>query len=159
MNRMPIIKRKMRRGFSLMEIILALLVVSIGIVAVIGLLGTSLDGSAKAHDDLDVVSFSDLVLNYCHSVTDWNDISTNGTMLVPGYDGSTNALPIGSLAQFKVQDFNFENHHQHLYTVSYILDIAEFRNTKEITLRVWPGLSTNGSERIFYTEIYNWGKK
>ena len=137
---------------------LALLVVSIGIVAMIGLLGSSLDSSAKAHDDLNIVSFADMVFNYCHSVTNWNEISTHGSITVPDYDAVKTPIHIGQLAQFECQVPNVADNLRSTYTVSYILDIEVFGNSKELSLRIWPGLSTNGTERIFYTEIYNWVK-
>lgn len=147
--------KRFKKGFSMMEILLALLVVSIGVVAMIGLLSSSLDGSAKAHDDLHVVSFADMVFNYCHSATNWDDIATEGTIRLPDYSGVDQTITIGSVARFDCEVPNNEGVITKIYTLSYLLNIEKFSHTKELSLRIWPGFSTNATERIFYTEIYN----
>lgn len=145
----------MKRGFTLIEIMLALLVVTVGIVAVTGLLGTSLDSSAKSHDDLNAVSFSDMVFNYLHSSTNWGNIPPDGSWVVPDFNGNDLDLQSG---QFTYQVPGPENPSQE-YTVSYAL-FAQDRggDIKELTLQVWPGYGTAGEPRHFYTEIYRWGK-
>ena len=147
-----------KRGFTLIEIMLALLVITIGIVAVTGLLGTSLDSSAKSHDDLNVVSFADMVFNYLHSVTNFAEIPTAGTVQIPDYAEGMADISIGTLSEFTCQVPTPGGLSQE-YTVSYAFD-AQVRgnDVKEFTLRVWPGYGTNGNPRIFYTEIYNWVK-
>jgi prepilin-type N-terminal cleavage/methylation domain-containing protein len=145
------------QGFTLIEIMLALLVVTIGIVATIGLLGTSLDTSAKSHDDLNIVSFADMVFNYCHSETNWNSIPSSGNLTVPDYDLGTEPLQIGSLAQFTSQVPGSGNTPK-TYTVSYLLKIQPIGNTKQLTLQVWSGPGTNNRPRTFYTELYNRAK-
>lgn len=147
----------LQQGFSLLEIMIALLVVSVGVVAIIGLLSTSLDSSAKAHDDLNAVSFADMVFNYCHA-SDWSDIPTSEKILIPDYSSNTNKLVIGKVTPFESSAPNVTGTIQNIYSLTYHLHIAEYDNTKELTLQIWPGLSTNGSKRIFYTEIYNWSK-
>jgi prepilin-type N-terminal cleavage/methylation domain-containing protein len=143
-----------RNGFTLIEIMIALLVITVGIVAMTGLLGTSLDTSAKSHDDLHAVSFADMVFNYCHSVTNWDAIPTRGSLDLPDYDGGTTELQLDSLAQFTCSIPP-----QEVYTVSYLLGIQQPTGSiKELTLQVWPGHGTNGTARTFYTEIYNWVK-
>ncbi len=143
----------MKRGFTLIEIMLALLVVSIGIVAVSGLLGSSLDTSAKSHDDLHVVSFADMVLNYYHSSTNWNEIPPDGPWTVPGYDGTPVDLA-SSLYTCRVLNSDAD-----IYTVSFeLIAEAPADNIKVLTLRVWPGYGTNSTPRMFHTEIYNWKK-
>ncbi|VGO23038.1 type II secretion system protein [Pontiella sulfatireligans] len=139
-----------KRGFTLIEIMLALLVITVGIVAASGLLGTSLDSAAKSHDDLNIVSFSDMVLNYCHAVTNWSELPPDGTLAVPDYDGGTFNLQQGSLERFECP----------AYTVSYKLEAQTHGpSIKALTLQLWPGYTSNGTARVFYTEIYNWADK
>ncbi len=140
----------MKRGFTLIEIMLALLVVTVGIVAMVGLLSNSLDSSAKSHDDLHAVAFADLVLNYFHSVTNWSEIPPAGPWTVPGYEGGTVNLNDG---RFTGQSGEGE------YTLTYAFTAASpSPSLKELTLKVWPGFGTNGLPRTFHTEIYNWAK-
>lgn len=155
------VTRKRKAGFTLIEIMLALLVVAIGIVAMTGLLGTSLDTSAKSHDDLNIVSFADMVFNYYHSVTNWSEIPPDGPLAVPDYDGGTFNLQLDSLDQFNCQAAGFGGQSPDRYTVTYMLNTQmRGQNIKELTLQVWPGYATNGTPRTFYTEIYDWvGKK
>jgi prepilin-type N-terminal cleavage/methylation domain-containing protein len=155
-KRFPSIEKS---GFTLIEIMLALLVITIGIVAVTGLLSSSLDTSAKTHDDVNMVSFADLVFNYCHSSTNWNEIPPDGSLTIPGYDESTLALQLDELAQFTSAVPSLGSAAQQTYTVSYVLHADQPANdTKRLALKVWPGHTTNGLPRIFYTEIYNWTK-
>ncbi|MDH3982388.1 MAG: prepilin-type N-terminal cleavage/methylation domain-containing protein [Kiritimatiellaceae bacterium] len=158
MNRYPTIG-KLNKGFSLIEIMLALLVVSIGFIAILGLLGTTLDSSGKARNDLNTVSFADMVFNYCHSVTNQDAIPVSGTLSVPSYDGSDTAISIGTLSQFTCQIPVAANTVKEVYTVSYQLNIIEDENVKTLSLNIWPGWSTKDSPRRFYTELYNWADK
>ena len=76
----------MRAGFSLIEVALALLVVSIGLVAAVGMLPGSLDNSKRASDDTQAALFADYVLNSLRTlasatnvaVTRWGDINSSG---------------------------------------------------------------------------------
>jgi prepilin-type N-terminal cleavage/methylation domain-containing protein len=149
---------KKKCGFTLIEIMLALLVITIGVVAMTGLLGKSLDTSAKSHTDIDVVSFADLVFNYSHSLTNFSAIPTAGTFTIPGYNEDLVDIQVGTLSQFTCQVTGYGSTPHEAYTVSYRLDIAAAGNIKELTLQVWPGFNTNGQPRRFYTEIYNWAK-
>lgn len=150
---------KKTTGFTLIEIMLALLVVAIGIVAMTGLLGTALDTSEKSHDDLDAISFADMVFNYYHSTTNWNGIPPDGEWTVPDYNGGTVDLRTGQPFTCKIQGFVATNLEEP-YTVSYILHATQPEpDIKALTLQVWPGYATNGTPRTFYTEIYNWVDK
>jgi|GEM_PF-5339376 len=151
-----------RRGFTLIEIMLALLVITIGAVAVIGLLGTSLDTSAKSHDDLNIVGFSDLVLNHCHAV-EFGSLPTSGNLNITNYAGEAVALQIGALSAqpFENRVSDADGTIQSRFAVTYQLDIIQTENPdiKTVTLQVYPGYSTNDNPRTFYTEIYNWTDK
>ena len=149
-----------KRGFTLIEIMLALLVITVGVVAVIGLLSTTLDSSAKSHDDLNVVSFADMVFNHCHS-TNWNSISSSGTLSIPDYDEGTVSLHLGTIDSFTSYSLGTATISKEQYTLSYQLDVitsTQYPNTKELTLQIWTGFNASTRPRIFYTEIYSWAK-
>ena len=150
-------------GFSLIEIILALLVVAVGITAMLGLLGSTLDSSSKSRGDIHVVSFADMVLNFCHSQTEWNTIQTKGYLSLPDYFGNTTQLSLNSVSQFTLTaPGNDDSEPQDIYTVTYDLNIEQDNqssNVKSVHLKVWSGFSTNSLPRLFYTEIYNWADK
>lgn len=145
-------------GFTLIEIMLALLVITVGVVASIGLLSSTLDTSTKSHDDLNMVSFADMVFNYCQSITNFNAIPSTGTLQVPGYDQRMAYLPIGSKDRYACMVPGFEGASREAYVVSYRLDVLSEGDVKALTLKVWPGYETGSPPRIFYTEIYNWNK-
>ncbi|MEE9368109.1 MAG: prepilin-type N-terminal cleavage/methylation domain-containing protein [Pontiella sp.] len=149
--KIPMLGKSYKRGFTLIEIMLALLVVTIGIVAITGLLGTSLDSSAKSHDDLNIVSFSDMVLNYYHASTNWSEVPPDGSWTVKDYEENPLDLTSGQFTS----GIGKNGH-----TVSFQLTAAnQDSNVKELTLKVWPGYNTNGTSRTFYTEIYNWANQ
>ncbi|VGO12074.1 hypothetical protein PDESU_00624 [Pontiella desulfatans] len=147
-------------GFTLIEILLALLVITIGVVAITGVLGSSLDATAKTHSDLDAVCFADLVLNYCQAA-DFDAIPTSGSLSLPDHEQSDVSLSLGAVAQFPGRlprsTITFGGQAQE-YTVTYRLDIVADGNVKAVTLQVWPGFSANGTSRTFYTELYNWDR-
>lgn len=148
---------KARGGFTLLEIVLSLLVVSVGVVASIGLLSTSLGTAARAHEDLDVVSFADLVFNYAHAVTNRNELPISGSLRIPDYNEGTAELPLNSLNRFTCMAPGSDGPAER-YTVTYRLAIspAPFsERIRQLTLDVWPGYSTNGPPRRFYTEVYD----
>jgi len=150
------------KGFTLIEIMLALLVVSVGVVAIIGLLGSALDASSKAHDDLVVVSFADMVLNYCHAEP-FENIATAGSQAMPDQEGVVQQIAIGSRSLFQgfLPRWGFsQGSPAQEYAVTYELEtVAISANVKALTLKVWPGRDTSGEPRVFYTELYNWNKK
>ena len=150
-----------KTGFSLVEIILSLLVVSIGIVAMLGLLGSTLDSSGRTRADLHAVSFADMVINYCSSSDDWDEISTSGFLTLPDYTGAMTALAIGSAAQFQCFQPGSGTNNTETFTVTYLLHVTETApgQTKQLSLSVWPGFTTNGPPRVFFSEIYNWTDK
>ena len=147
-----------KSGFTLIEIILALLVITIGVVAVTGLLGSTLDSSARSHSDLDVVSFADMVFNELHSRAGFDEIPTSGSFSIPDYAGGNSSLQIGSVAQFTCQVPGTGTPLHDSYTVSYQLDAVQEGNIIKSTLQVWPGYDATGQPRRFHTEIYNWNK-
>ena len=80
-------KKHSRRGFSLVEVALALLIVSVGLLATVGMLPGGLDNSRKASDDTQQALFADYVLNTLRALAantnyPWASFST-GTPATP----------------------------------------------------------------------------
>ncbi|MDF7800475.1 prepilin-type N-terminal cleavage/methylation domain-containing protein [Pontiellaceae bacterium B1224] len=152
----PIFGKKQKPGFTLIEILLALLVVTIGVVTMAGLLGSSLDAGDKASKDLHVVSFADMVLNHCHA-EDWENLMP-GTLTLKDYAGNSTTLTTGTTDHFSSEAVGKDGRSIERFTVSYQLNIQKSGRVKTVTLRVWPGYDINGTPRIFHTEIYDWKK-
>lgn len=155
-QRLPILGKKQKPGFTLIEILLALLVITIGVVTMAGLLGSSIDAGTKASDDVNIVSFSDMVLNHCHAAA-W-DTLTPGTLTLKDYAGNPTTLTTGTTDHFSSEAIGKDGRSSERFTVSYQLDIQVNGHVKTVTLRVWPGYDITGTPRIFHTEIYNWKK-
>jgi prepilin-type N-terminal cleavage/methylation domain-containing protein len=144
-----------RNGFTLLEIMLALLVIAVGVVAVIGLLSTSLDTAARSHEDLSVVSFADMVLDYA-CAADFNEVQESG-FTIPDYEGENVSLNTGEIDRFECYAPGFSGNSEERYVVTYRLDIVdESPNVKSLSLKVWPGPGSVGEPRRFFTRIYNW---
>lgn len=148
-----------KTGFTLMEILLALLVISIGVVSIIGLLVSTLDTNHRTRDDLHIVSFADLVLNHLHSA-DWTALSAlPGSFSLPDYDGTTVDIETGSTTRFTSFSEGRDGTAAERFTVTYQLELARDRNSITAELKVWPGYTAEGNPRLFQTRIYNWRNK
>lgn len=152
----PTIGKKLKTGFSLIEILLALLVITLGVVTMAGLLGRSIESGTRASNDLHIVSFADMVLNQCHA-EGWDHV-TPGSLTLKDYAGNTVSLSTGAAARFSSEAVGKDGRTSECFTVSYRLSIQESGRVKRITLHVWPGYTMTGTPRIFHTEIYDWKK-
>lgn len=153
---LPTRGKKQPSGFTLIEILLALLVITLGVVTMAGLLGSSIDAGSKASDDLHIVSFADMVLNHCHA-DEWANL-TPGALTLQDYAGNSATLTTDSIDHFSSEAIGKDGRSNERFTVSYQLSIQTAGNVKTVTLRVWPGYNVSGTPRIFHTEIYNWKK-
>ncbi|MDZ8117872.1 type IV pilus modification PilV family protein [Pontiella agarivorans] len=148
-----------KSGFTLMEILLALLVISIGVVSIIGLLVSTLDTNHRTRDDLNTVSFSDLVLNHLHA-KNWKALNAlPGSFSLLDYDGTAVDIETGRIARFTSFAEGRDGNAAERFTVTYKLDLAQDRNSITAELQVWPGYTAEGNPRIFQTRIYNWRKE
>ena len=145
-----------KRGFTLMEILLALLIISIGMVSITGLLTSTLGAGSKARDDLQMVSFADMVLNQLHAET-WETV-TAGSITVTDYGGNPLTIAPGIQARHTVRARGKDDQQRDRFTVTYRLDFTADTDRIEAVLRVWPGYSDAGPPTLFQTEIYNWRK-
>lgn len=95
-------KRRLRAGFTLMEVNIALLVMAVGLVGLLSLFPVGLRQGDTATSDTTESAFADLVLNGMHAnaqmVTNWNDwlTLTDGNLLILGSPTATapNVQPI-----------------------------------------------------------------
>jgi prepilin-type N-terminal cleavage/methylation domain-containing protein len=157
-----------RNGFTLVEIALALLVVSLGMLAIFGLFPSGLDASRRAVDDTYAAFFADEVFNGFKAqiaVTPWDELDninvrarsthmwglTQGQEVVPnsGWQVATyrpNDLPGGEI-EFAVR-YNFQ--------VGYLATPEGARPRAYGVLQVVSGefAATNNAIR-FYTEFLN----
>lgn len=148
----------MKQGFTLMEILIALLVVSIGIISIIGVLVSSLETNNRTRDDMNIVSFADLVLNHLHAEENWNHIPTSGSFSLVDYNETEVSITIGTPSHFTAHAIGKDGNSLEHFNVTYLLDLHRNVNTIIAELQIWPGYSTNENPRFFQTEIYNWRK-
>ena len=145
-----------KTGFTLMEILLALLIISIGIVSIIGLLTSTLGAGSKARDDIHIVSFADMVLNQLHT-KEWTTLSA-GSIAITDYDEQTLTITPGTQSQYTLRIRGKDGQSQDRFTVTYQLDLGGGNDFIEATLLIWPGHQATGEPKVFQTEIYNWSK-
>lgn len=149
-----------KKGFTLIEISLAILIISVGVLSVIGLTGAALDTSKRMNDDLNAISFSDMVFGYFNSLTNWNEIPPDVSFPVdiPDYDGGTYRLESSGQFENIVAPRFAGNADITTYTVTYRIQAEEpvSGELKTLDIDVWPGYSEEGRPRKFHTEFYNW---
>lgn len=143
------------RGFTLIEIMLALLVITVGIVSIIGVLSSSIDTSAKSRQDIQIVTFADLVLNYGHAAG-YEAIPATGGLTLIDEEGDRVTLPYDTVSTYTASLPGTGTEPQE-FTLSYRLRVSAKDDTKALYLEVWPGPNTEAADpQHFYTEIFNW---
>jgi hypothetical protein len=163
---------KKNTGFSLVEVALAMLVASVGILAVMGLFASSLDTNALATADTQGALFGDYVLNSVRTIASNTNMSWSA--IAPGLQ-----IPVPFAAQWsnpqKIKavsgPVSIQQQNQPIYFVSQGSGISSFgfvcslqvwplgSNMKAVQFLVCPVRGTNGipdlnSLSSFYTEIY-----
>lgn len=146
----------MSRGFTLIEVLLALLIVTTGIVTLSGLLSSSLDSDARSRNDLQAVAFADLVLNHLHAAESWEAIPTTGVWSVPNYNGDPTLVTLGTKSLFTAVANGRDGASRERFSSLYLLDINPEGRIKTVTLRIWPERRTRGKPRVYTTSIYDW---
>lgn len=159
--------RRRKRGYSLVEVSLALLVVAIGLLTTFALFPDGLDLSRKSVDATEAAAFADFVLNSLGGMAsstnaaDWSSF-TNNQIKLPltlMLYGATNLPPIqpyiypkgNSTPQvyywmpdyYGETDWSVERYSVTKFT--YLLDIGQITNryARYARLEVWPGDVSN----------------
>lgn len=162
------IRPSKKSGFSLIEVALALLVVSIGLVATVGMLPGGLENSKKASDDTQSALFADYVLNSLRAlssvsnaaVTRWSDIGdTKPKIPIAAPDmwdqGTTLTINPGT----GKQNISFRpaaNKDIEELAFAYDLVIQDLNaTTKRATLNIWiPSKLNTNSPQTYYADLY-----
>ena len=145
-------------GFSLVEIVLAILVLSIGVLVVIGLFPSGLQQSKKSIDETRAAMFAEQVLNSVKAKAadlSWDDID-NMEIIVPTKQFWEDAESLTITAGSDIQTYSFSNKVTETFAVKFMLEFTDVSPTiKGVKLQVVNGehMSLENGE-LFYTEIY-----
>lgn len=173
-----------RAGFVLLvEVALAIFVLSIGVVAGVALIGSAIDSAAMANADAQTGMFADGVLNGLRALSQesaatngweafWVDFA-NGNISVPvaAEQMWTNAPPVraGSLERIAFTNWpsrtgagvSVRSHAlRYRLDTRLVTDVWGSTNAVRAMLRVWEGEFGGTNERaaqVFYSEYRNWG--
>ncbi len=152
-------------AFSLIEVMLALMVVSVGMLAILGLFPMALDQNARAVANSHAALFADEVLSGLHACADDNWASLNANLAIPvaaadvwGEPVSgpymTNRFTGANVATniYKLyEDTNIVNH-----ALRYRLALVTNGDIKAATLWVWSGqYGVTSAPIVFYAEFFN----
>lgn len=175
-----------RSGFSMTEVILALLVIAIGMMAVIGLFPASLDQSKKAIDETYATFFAESVfasLKSAQTYVPWGELDTY-EHIPPNTISNPNGSNPGQAVMWSnpddmrvVADGNIHSivfdarlsngaesmrDHAHSYRLTMTTSAANER-IYEVTLELWNNEFVENitpapdPEMVFYTELFNYG--
>jgi prepilin-type N-terminal cleavage/methylation domain-containing protein len=162
--------RKTRRGFTLVEVALALLVVAVGLTAMLGLFPVGLKENQRAIDEARSAMFAEEVFNSIRAYilvrgwqTGWAELS--GGTAIPGvapamYKDPLSATRIVVASNFVVNKYEFVqgdfDSHAHKYQIR-IENHSLVR--KGVVLTVMPGAftaaPTEDNSSVYYTEFFN----
>lgn len=172
----PSKRRRAQAGFSLVEVALAMLVISVGVLAAVSLFPTSMDSNKKSIDDTQIALYADYVLGTLQSyVASTNIVNLYGwkwdtfvnnpgaiavsaaavdmwkdpTNLMIKADGNLTKLAFFSLKS-NVEEMNLEAR----LTIGPSPDYNSY-SIRRATLEVWPysAQNTNGYHQ-FQVELY-----
>lgn len=156
-------RRGSRRAFSLIEVSLALLVVSVGILSVLSLFPMGLDQNARAIADSHAGLFADEVMSGLRACAETNWAGLNGNIVLPvAADAAWGNSATGELDTlftirtniYKLPDSIVD------HALRYQLMLATNGNIKAATLYVWGGefgaTGTTSAPSIFYEEFFNY---
>lgn len=163
------------RGFTLIEIALALLVASVGLVGLFALFPAGISMNKMAVDETQAALFADQVMNGVRaqtSVVPWNQVKTAVKLPPPTPnvwvqpDNLTVRVTPGGADQFETLRYSTKgalsgSTEAYLdFGVRYRLEIDQIPNSLRyaVRLKVRPGEFGTTNTYVFYTEIYNHGQ-
>jgi len=151
------------RGFSLVEISLALLIVAIGMLAILGMFPAGLDQNARSISDTHAALFAGEVFGSLrvHAETNWDGIGSN-TILYLSTAGSTNWYNPSSELDTMLDNNIYTNIYRRRQNTNLIDHAFRYRISlttngliKAATLRFWPGeFGTASNPAMFYSEFF-----
>jgi uncharacterized protein (TIGR02598 family) len=157
-------------GFTLIEIALALLVVSIGIMAVLGLFPAGLDANRRAIEETRAAIFADDVMNSYRAASrriPWQELAgfnAPGVATNMWHDFQDLEIQVNQPGQQNVYTniyALYDDTNTVEYAVRYRFTMAdESVNTKSFRLEVWPGefgQTEPEDALVFITELFNSG--
>lgn len=165
-----------KAGFTLMEIALAILVLSIGMLALFGLFPAGLQMNKQAIDETQAALFAEEVLNGVRaqaSTQPWNQINNNIRLPPPTPNVWANAQDLQievtgggddnftTLVYFKSGTRGTSRLPQDYrdFGIRYRLEIRNIDTyRKSVQLHVRPGEFGTTNAYVFYTELYNHGR-
>lgn len=170
--------RSKRKGFTLVEIALALLVISIGLLALFGLFPVGLEANKAALDETRAALFAEEVLNGVRaqaSLQPWNDITDNIRLPPPSPDvwyqpenlrvevtgGDSETFRTLVFEKLGTREIGGSRQRYRDFGIRYRLEIEDIpRNDyrKAVRLMVRPGEFGSTNTFVFYTELYNSGR-
>jgi type II secretory pathway pseudopilin PulG len=159
-NREPRTKAVLYAAFSLIEVTLAMLVVSVGILAVLGLFPLGLDQNARAIADSHAGLFVEEVFSGLRACaeTNWDGLSIDTTLSSANYPGV--GVTRFSGTNMAVHTNVYSNSVTHIvdHALRYRLTLNSNGNIKAAMLCVWDGQfgSTNAAPNVFYQEFFNY---
>lgn len=157
-----------RAGFSLVEVALALLVVSVGLMGVFALFPVGTESNRKAIQETQIGLFAEYVLNgfrYEAEELTWSEVGDVGAFTISPLaskyawyapDGvragaGVKAIVYRSLSNPDIEEMSFR------YELR-VFPVAGKADVKALVLSVWPGQFGNlDNPTVFYTEVYNYG--
>lgn len=169
-------RRTKKEGFSLVETAMALLVISVGMLAVLGIFPAGLEANKKSIDDSNYGLFADYVMNGIRALSEtvpWSEVRENNPnfrLKAPTYDpvvggmwyqqGNLDVIPTdtggaGIQVSYKVySDPNIEEL-AFKYELRIISDPGHpYR--KSVELEVWTGYGSKTDSVKFYSELYRY---
>ena len=166
--------RRKKRGFTLVEVALALMIVGVGVLTVVGLFYSGTDVGKLSTEETRMALFADSVFNGVRSVVEnghWNDLGSASFPLLPAVAATKwrNPSPIDLAALNSVvtiTNIYNDGSPQGIYegALRYRLSVRPPGqpgvppNVKCLQMEIWPGeFGTNNNPTIYYTEYYQHG--
>ncbi len=152
-----------REAFNLIEVMLALMVVSVGILAILALFPMGLDQNARSIGDTYIALFADEVLNGLRTVADddWDALNKDISLPIAASAKFTTVEPTefsGADVYTNIYNNDWQSDPDIInHALRYRLELGtRGDNIKTATLWVWSGQwGTTKAPSIFYAEFFN----
>ena len=166
MRKMP---TKAVNGFSLVEVALALLVASVGLMSVMSLFPVGMDASKKAIDESQCALFAEEIINGFRAQSElaavkWSDLDTLELERCTKHiwEEPDKKFQVGGSPGYI--EYQYSGSDIVEYAIKYQISVGKGPKdgTKYIRLRLWNGKYTDITKvpaMVFYTELYDTGNR